>query len=56
VAANRSIRRKLQKVANDYIGKREDSPALYQIEAKNIEEMLKSADSLKPAMPSPTQK
>ncbi len=41
----------IAKNGNGYVGKVGDSPLLYEIEAKSINDLLKSADSLQPAMP-----
>jgi hypothetical protein len=46
----------IAKSGNDYIGKRENSPVLYDLDSKNIADMEKSLDALKPAAPVPTQK
>jgi hypothetical protein len=35
----------------DYIAKRENEPSLYQIDAKNIDEMTKAASDVKEAPP-----
>jgi hypothetical protein len=46
----------IAKAGADYIGKREDGPLLYQINAKSIEDMQKSLNELKPAPPEPAKK
>ena len=43
----------IAKAGNDYIGKREDGSLLYQMDAKNVQDMEKSLDGLKPAAPEP---
>jgi Domain of unknown function (DUF4340) len=43
----------IAKAGTDFIGKREDSLLLYQLEAKSIDDMEKAADGLKPAAPTP---
>jgi len=43
----------IAKAGNDYIGKREDGSLFYQMEAKNVQDMEKSLDGLKPAPPEP---
>jgi hypothetical protein len=41
----------IAKSGNDYIGKREDGSLLYQMDAKNVDDMRKALDGLKPAAP-----
>ena len=43
----------ISKAGDNYIGKREDGPLLYQLDAKSIADMEKAADGLKPAAPAP---
>ena len=43
----------IAKAGDNYIGKREDGPLLYQLDAKSIADMEKAADGLKPAAPAP---
>lgn len=44
----------IAKAGDNYIGKREDGPLLYQLDAKSIDDMEKAAEGLKPAAPTPT--
>jgi hypothetical protein len=39
----------IAKAGDHYIAKRESEPALYQLEAKNVDDLLKAADDVKPA-------
>jgi hypothetical protein len=41
----------ISKAGDNYIAKRENEPALYQIDAKTIDDLKKSAEDLKPAAP-----
>jgi hypothetical protein len=41
----------LVKSGENYIAKREDGPLLYELDATAIEDLLKSADDIKPAQP-----
>src|SRR5215469_782406 len=38
----------LAKAGDHYIAKRENEPALYQLDSKSVEELVKAADSIKP--------
>jgi hypothetical protein len=40
----------IAKVGDNYIAKRENDPALYQLDSKAVEDLRKSADDLKPAV------
>ena len=46
----------IAKAGNDYIGKRENGPLLYQMDAKNVQDMEKALDGLRPAAPEPAKK
>jgi hypothetical protein len=39
----------IAKAGDHYIAKRESEPALYQLDAKNVDDLLKAADDVKPA-------
>jgi hypothetical protein len=39
----------ISKAGDNYIGKRENEPALYQLDTKTIDDLKKSADDVKPA-------
>jgi hypothetical protein len=39
----------IAKSRDHYVAKRESEPALYQLDAKNVDDLLKAADDLKPA-------
>jgi len=41
----------LAKAGNNYIGKRENEPSLYQLDSASVDELTKAADALKPAAP-----
>ena len=42
----------ITKSGNDYIAKRENEPALYQLDSGSVEALQKAADDVKPAAPS----
>jgi Domain of unknown function (DUF4340) len=46
----------ISKSGNDYIGKREGSPLLYEVDRKGVQDMEKSLDLLRPAAPEPARK
>ena len=46
----------IAKSGTGYIAKREDAPELYELDAKGIEDVWKSADGVKPAEESPAKK
>ena len=39
----------ISKAGDSYIAKREDDPTLYQLDSKSVDDLMKSADDLKPA-------
>jgi hypothetical protein len=39
----------ISKASDSYIAKREDDPTLYQLDSKSVDDLMKSADDLKPA-------
>ena len=46
----------ISKSGSDYLAKRADGPALFELDAKAIEDMQKAASGLKPAETSPAKK
>lgn len=46
----------ISKGGNDYLAKRSDGPALFDLDAKTIDDMRKAADGLKPAEVPPAKK
>jgi hypothetical protein len=47
----RTERISIARSGSDYIAKRENEPALYQLDAAAVDDLLKSADAMKPAAP-----